>query len=120
MRRQRKAEFDYYAELGVSVNATMDEIKRAYRRMAMKWHPDKNLGDKHAEQMFKRCAEAYEVLSDKEKREQYDNYDHPCVGTRDSVPKEQKAKFDSSFAQAIINDIKMKGTTFTTYQRRKK
>jgi len=70
------AKADYYQVLGVDKNASPDEIKRAYRRMAIKYHPDKNPGNKEAEAKFKECAEAYEVLSDPEKRKQYDQYGH--------------------------------------------
>ena len=70
------AKRDYYEVLGVEKKASEDEIKRAYRRMAIKYHPDKNPGDKEAEAKFKECAEAYEVLSDAEKRKQYDQYGH--------------------------------------------
>ena len=70
------AKRDYYEVLGVSKNASADEIKRAYRRMAMKYHPDKNPDDKEAEAKFKECAEAYEVLSDPEKRQRYDQFGH--------------------------------------------
>ena len=63
---------DYYQILGVPENATEEEIKRAYRRMAKKYHPDKNPGDKSAEEQFKLANEAYEVLADAKKREQYD------------------------------------------------
>lgn len=68
------AKRDYYEVLGVSKNASADEIKRAYRRMAIKCHPDKNPNDKEAETKFKECAEAYEVLSDPEKRQRYDQF----------------------------------------------
>ncbi len=68
------AKRDYYEVLGVGKNASPDEIKRAYRRMAMKYHPDKNPNDKDAEARFKECAEAYEVLSDPEKRKNYDQF----------------------------------------------
>jgi len=67
---------DYYEVLGVSKNASADDIKRAYRRKAMKFHPDKNPNDKTAEAKFKECAEAYEVLSDTEKRQRYDQFGH--------------------------------------------
>lgn len=67
---------DYYDVLGVAKTASADEIKRAYRRMAMKYHPDKNPNDKEAEAKFKECAEAYEVLSDSEKRQRYDQFGH--------------------------------------------
>lgn len=67
---------DYYDVLGVEKSASADEIKRAYRRMAIKYHPDKNPDNKEAEAKFKECAEAYEVLSDSDKRKQYDQYGH--------------------------------------------
>jgi len=67
---------DYYEVLGVNKDASADDIKRAYRRSAMKYHPDKNPGDKGAESKFKECAEAYEVLSDSEKRQRYDQFGH--------------------------------------------
>jgi len=63
---------DYYQILGVSRNASQEEIKRAYRRLAMKYHPDKNPGDKEAEEKFKEISEAYQVLSDPERRKIYD------------------------------------------------
>jgi molecular chaperone DnaJ len=68
------AKRDYYEVLGVSKSASADDIKRAYRRMAMKYHPDKNPDNKEAEAKFKECAEAYEVLSDPEKRQRYDQF----------------------------------------------
>ncbi|MEE2912267.1 MAG: molecular chaperone DnaJ [Planctomycetota bacterium] len=67
---------DYYEVLGVARNASDDEIKRGYRRLAMKYHPDRNPDDADAEQKFKLCAEAYEVLSDSKKRQVYDQFGH--------------------------------------------
>jgi molecular chaperone DnaJ len=67
---------DYYEVLGVSKNASKEEIKKAYRKQALKYHPDKNPGDKKAEENFKEAAEAYEVLSNDEKRARYDRFGH--------------------------------------------
>jgi molecular chaperone DnaJ len=67
---------DYYEILGISKNATGPEIKKAYRKMAIKYHPDKNKGDKAAEEKFKQAAEAYEILSDDNKKARYDQYGH--------------------------------------------
>jgi molecular chaperone DnaJ len=71
---------DYYEVLSIGKNATADEIKKAYRQMAIKYHPDKNQGDKAAEEKFKEAAEAYEVLSDSEKKARYDRFGHQGVG----------------------------------------
>ena len=71
---------DYYEVLGVSKNASDDEIKKAYRKLAIKYHPDKNPGDKEAEAKFKEINEAHDVLSDKQKRARYDQFGHAGVG----------------------------------------
>ena len=65
---------DYYEVLGINKDASVEEIKKAYRKSAMKYHPDRNPGDKEAEEKFKECGEAYEVLSDETKRQRYDQY----------------------------------------------
>lgn len=65
---------DYYKLLGVAKNASAEEIKKAYRKLALKFHPDRNKGNKEAEEQFKKISEAYAVLSDKEKRQQYDSF----------------------------------------------
>ena len=74
------AKRDYYEILGVSKGADAKEIKKAYRKVAMQYHPDKNPGDKAAEEKFKEAAEAYEILNDPEKRARYDQYGHAGVG----------------------------------------
>lgn len=71
---------DYYEVLGVSKSASADEIKKAYRKLAIKYHPDKNPGDKGAEEKFKEAAEAYEVLSDENKKARYDQFGHAGMG----------------------------------------
>jgi curved DNA-binding protein len=65
---------DYYSILEIEKTATIVEIKKAYRKLAMKYHPDRNKGDKQAEEKFKKINEAYAVLSDEQKRKQYDMF----------------------------------------------
>lgn len=71
---------DYYEVLGVDKNATLDDIKKAYRKKAIQYHPDKNPGNKEAEEKFKEAAEAYSVLSDADKRARYDKFGHAGMG----------------------------------------
>ena len=74
------AKRDYYEVLGVSKSASTDEIKKAYRKLAIKYHPDKNPDNKEAEEKFKEAAEAYEVLSDPQKKQRYDQFGHAGMG----------------------------------------
>ncbi|MFI3282795.1 MAG: DnaJ domain-containing protein, partial [Rikenellaceae bacterium] len=76
---------DYYEVLGVQKSANADEIKKAYRKAAIKFHPDKNPGDKEAEDKFKEAAEAYDVLSSDDKRARYDRFGHAGMGGASSA-----------------------------------
>lgn len=90
---------DYYAILGVDRNATTEEIKKAYRKLALKYHPDRNEGDKKAEEKFKEITEAYAVLSDETKRAKYDQFGYVNENDFDFNP----SNFDDIFA--YVNDI---------------
>src|SRR5258708_2596624 len=70
---------DFYEILGVPRNASEAEVKSAYRKLALKHHPDRNPGDKEAEEKFKQAAEAYSILGDADKRERYDRYGHAGI-----------------------------------------
>lgn len=76
------AKRDFYEILGVTKSSSADEIKKAYRKVAMQFHPDRNPGNKEAEEKFKEAAESYEILSDQEKRAQYDRYGHAGMNAR--------------------------------------
>ena len=81
------AKKDYYEVLGVIKSASAEEIKKSYRKLALKYHPDRNKGDKAAEAKFKEASEAYHVLSDKERRNNYDQFGHAAfegTGGRES------------------------------------
>ena len=71
---------DYYQVLGVDKNVSQNDLKKAFKRLAIKYHPDKNPGNKEAEEKFKEAAEAYAVLSDEQQRSRYDQFGHAGVG----------------------------------------
>lgn len=93
---------DYYEVLGISKGASEDEIKKAYKKMARKYHPDLNPGDKEAEEKFKEVNEAYEVLSDSDKKARYDQYGHAGVDPNFGAG---GAGFDGSFDFGDLGDI---------------
>src|SRR5690348_8175111 len=104
---------DYYEVLGLQRNASIDEIKKAYRKLAVKYHPDKNPGDAGAEEKFKEAAEAYGVLSDQDKRAQYDRYGHATTGGFGGFDPSQFADFSD-----ILGDLFGFGDFFGAGRRR--
>jgi len=93
------AKRDFYEILGVSKSASADEIKKAYRKVAMQYHPDRNPGDKEAEEKFKEAAEAYEILSDADKKAKYDRYGHAAFGPGTSGGGGGYSNMDDIFSQ---------------------
>ncbi|HYC61626.1 MAG TPA: molecular chaperone DnaJ [Thermoanaerobaculia bacterium] len=104
---------DYYEVLGVARTASVDDIKKSYRKLALKYHPDKNPGDKDAEEKFKEAAEAYGVLADEEKRARYDRYGHQGISGAGGFDPNQFADFGD-----ILGDLFGFGDFFGTRGRR--
>lgn len=104
---------DYYEVLSLQRTATIDEIKKAYRRLALQYHPDKNPNNPEAEERFKEAAEAYGVLSDDEKRARYDRYGHQGLGNTGGFDPNQFADFGD-----ILGDLFGFGDLFGTRGRR--
>ncbi|RMG21875.1 MAG: molecular chaperone DnaJ [Bacteroidetes bacterium] len=103
------AKRDYYEILGVSRSVTKEELKKAYRKLALKYHPDKNPNDQEAEEKFKEAAEAYEVLSDEQKRAAYDRFGHAGVGGAGGSRYQERA-YEDIFSQ--FGDIFGEGSPF--------
>jgi molecular chaperone DnaJ len=104
---------DYYEVLGIERAASLDEIKKAYRKLALKYHPDKNPGNTQAEEKFKEAAEAYGVLSDEEKRARYDRYGHSGISGMGGFDPNQFADFGD-----ILGDLFGFGDFFGASRRR--
>ena len=99
------AKRDYYEVLGVSKTATEDEIKQAYRKLALKYHPDKNKGNVESEEMFKEATEAYEVLRDPKKRASYDRFGHNGVSGFENFGRGAYTDFSDIFGDMDLGDI---------------
>src|SRR5215218_5707391 len=94
---------NFYDILGVKQDSTPDAIRGAYRKLAMKWHPDRNPGDKHSEQRFKEINEAYEVLKDRDKRAAYDRFGHAAFNREDDTGSGFSANFGFTFSDLFEN-----------------
>ena len=99
------AKRDYYEVLGVIKSASPEEIKKAYRKLALKYHPDRNKGDKAAEAKFKEASEAYHVLSDKERRTNYDQFGHAAFEGAGGRGGFSNFDFSSIFSDIFGSDI---------------
>jgi molecular chaperone DnaJ len=91
------AKEDYYETLGVSRDVSEEDLKKAYRKKAIQYHPDKNPGNKQAEEMFKKVSEAYEVLKDADKRAAYDRYGHAAFAQGGAGPRGPAGGFHDPF-----------------------
>lgn len=107
------AKRDYYEVLGVQKSSSEADIKKAYRQMAMKYHPDRNPGDKEAEEKFKEAAEAYEVLSDADKRKRYDQFGHQGMGGNGGFGGGGGMSMDDIFSH--FGDIFSEGSPFESF-----
>src|SRR5512133_4179378 len=90
---------DYYEQLGVSRDAPTEEIRKAYRKLALKFHPDRNKGSREAEQRFKEVTEAYSVLSDSDKRSRYDQFGHEGLEGRVDLGGDIFSHFQDIFSE---------------------
>jgi len=99
------AKSDYYEILGVNKSASAEEIKKAYRNSALKYHPDKNKGDKNSENKFKEASEAYHILSDNERRKNYDQFGHAAFDKSSGRGGFSNSDFTSSFSDIFGSDI---------------
>ena len=99
------AKKDYYEVLGVPKTSSSDEIKKAYRKQALKYHPDRNKNDKTAEAKFKEASEAYHVLSDKERRVSYDQFGHAAFEGASGRGGFSNFDFSSTFSDIFGSDI---------------
>ena len=115
------AKRDYYDVLGVSKSASKDEIKKAYRKLALKYHPDKNKGDKTAEEKFKEGSEAYHVLSDDKRKNNYDQFGHAAFQSGGGQSGFSNFDFSSSFSdifEDVFGDFGFGGSTQSRRGRR--
>ena len=106
---------DYYAILGVPKTASADEIKKQFRKQALKYHPDRNQGNKAAEARFKELSEAYEVLGDKDKRSQYDNFGQYWSQAASSGYSSSNSTYNRTSTYSSNTNVDVSGTDFSQY-----
>ena len=99
------AKRDYYEVLGIGKSTPQEAIKKAYRKLALKYHPDRNKGDKASEEKFKEASEAYHVLSDKERRQNYDQFGHAAFDGAGGRGGFANSDFTSTFSDIFGSDI---------------